>query len=149
MTEQFEFTVEYDGEDGFVLEKMQGLITDAINVRKQLQGTVFQHAVVAELGLLGYIVTPPAVIPENSETWYITFGFGGPFGGRYTEITGVPADITFGRKLDLVRQTANASYGTAWAFPYAPDRFYESIEKYGMTIRERIPCVQPDEWEED
>jgi hypothetical protein len=69
-------------------------------------------------------------------TWYVTFGFGGMWGGHYTEIL-VRSDAQPDQEM-AARMAAFAYYGTEWAFIYAPEHYQQSIAKYGMKRREVI-----------
>ena len=71
-------------------------------------------------------------------SWYITFGFGGPYGGQYTEIKMPLGILTRTEHSEIARKTAFEVYGTAWAFHYGPDQFEQSIARYGMKLREVI-----------
>lgn len=79
---------------------------------------------------------------DDTVSWYITFGFGGPHGGQYTEIL-VPADLPRDEQQMRARMAAFAHYDKVWAFDYGPDQFERSIKKYGMTLRETIDATGP------
>lgn len=69
--------------------------------------------------------------------WYITFGYGGPWGGYYSEIR-VPESLTRDEQRMAARMAAHREYGTVWAFDYAPEKFEQSIARYGMKLREVV-----------
>lgn len=74
---------------------------------------------------------------DDFVTWYVTFGFGGPHGGQYTEVQ-VPASLSRGEQNLAVRTIAFAHYRKQWAFEYPPEDFARSIAGYGMTRRETL-----------
>jgi hypothetical protein len=53
----------------------------------------------------------------------------------------MPASWSRDAQHEMVRATALAAYGTAWAFEYPPERFEDCIRKYGMTLRETVPAI--------
>jgi hypothetical protein len=99
---------------------------------------------------------------QTTETWYITFGLDTRHGKQYTEVVvdtveqvegydmATGRDCVVGEPLDLdvrherVHAAAVESYGTARAFEYSPEKFASSIERYGLTLRERIGARRPD-----
>lgn len=74
---------------------------------------------------------------ETTVPWYITFGFGGPWSGYYTEIR-VPADTDRAEQQMTARRIAFAKYRKEWAFEYPPERFQLGIAQYGMKLREVV-----------
>ena len=85
-------------------------------------------------------IDPLASTNIEPNSWFITFGLGGPAEGSFTEVTfgpGEPADLT--DIIDqVVRQVAFDTYGTAWAFHYSPDQYDSAIERWSLWRRERI-----------
>lgn len=95
------------------------------------------------------LALPNAHCEPRPGSWYVTHGLGGPAAGTYTEVAFDPGAVdplqthldhaSIVRILDgIVRQTAVALYGTAWAFTYRPDEYADAIERHGMRLRERV-----------
>jgi hypothetical protein len=77
----------------------------------------------------------------DTVSWYITFGFGGEWGGHYTEIR-VPAHLSPTTQEEVSRLAAFDRYGKVWAFQYAPEQFERCIQKYGMKLREVLDLTE-------
>jgi hypothetical protein len=98
----------------------------------------------------------------TTETWYITFGIGTRHGKQYTEVVvdtvehvegydmstgqyrvaGQPLDRD--ERRERVRAAAVESYGTAWAFEYAPWNPPSLVLRGCYSLRERIGARRPD-----
>jgi len=72
---------------------------------------------------------------NDTATWFVTFGIGGPNAGQYSEVK-VSADQSEHDQEIEARTKVVVAYGTAWAFLYRPESFDRSIARYGMTMRE-------------
>lgn len=83
-------------------------------------------------------------------SWFVTFGFGKPAAGTYSEVR-LPAELTGPdgpvvvdeqRReaiLDaVVRRVVVDLYGSAWAFHYRPNEYADAIERYGVRLREVV-----------
>lgn len=82
--------------------------------------------------------------------WTVTFGFGKPAQGTYTEIAFAPevaAQNHPERVLEeVVRQVVIDLYGTAWAFTYRPDQYDEAIARWSLRRRERVVVTSIEVW---
>lgn len=106
----------------------------------------------ASLGLTYTARLDLTPVPRDLDrSWCITFGFGKPAGGMFTEVA-MP-DFTddwtpLAREVqaEVVRRVAIDLYGTAWAFHYGPEQYDGSIAQYGMTLREHVTVTSVEVW---
>lgn len=92
------------------------------------------------------LALPNGHVDPRPGSWFVTHGLGGPAAGTYTEVVLDPplpedddgAPIPHELISEVVRQTAIALYGTAWAFHYPPQQYADAIERHGMRLRERV-----------
>lgn len=86
--------------------------------------------------------------------WYVTFGFGKPAAGTYSEVAftaealiGDDAEPHPEHVLDaVVRRVAVDLYGTAWAFHYRPDEYADAIGRWNLRRRERVVVSSVEVW---
>jgi hypothetical protein len=83
-------------------------------------------------------------------SWFITHPLGKPAGNTYTEVIITPAvqaEEHPEHVIDaVVRRVADELYGRAWAFHYRPEQYADSIERWGMTRRERVAVTSVEVW---
>jgi len=91
----------------------------------------------------------PEVDHDRSLSWFITFGFGKPAAGMFTEVafdrgavdplqTHLEPEV-IASVLDLVaRGVAAELYGEVWAFHYAPNYYESAVARYELRRRELV-----------
>ena len=80
----------------------------------------------------------------QTQTWFVTFGLGGPHGKQYSQIQIEVPEGTDEHIVDQsIRDAIVASYGTAWAFHYRPDQFDDAIGRYNLKMRELLKAEIP------
>lgn len=94
--------------------------------------------------------------PDWAGSWTVTFGFGKPAQGTYTEVAfasnvldslrhdeSVSAECVLE---EVVRRVAVDLYGTAWAFVYRPDQYEQAVARWGLRRRERVVVTSIEVW---